>query len=122
MTWEVGKTYPMRGGGEFHVLDIDGPGERPIFGRARYPTGSDPTQWFGASRHCDGRAESDEDDAAADLMPPTPPVVVSDAVSNAFIAAHGPSFCRGAITAAITEWLTEPEQAHVLRAWQEGPK
>ncbi len=25
MTWEVGRTYPMRGGGEFHVLEIDGP-------------------------------------------------------------------------------------------------
>ncbi len=116
MTWEVGKTYQMRGGGEFHVLEIDGPGCL-LFGRAMgYPCAT----WVPAQRTSEGRVIHSSTYHIGDLMPPTPPVVVSDAVSNAFIAAHGPSFCRGAITAAITEWLTE--HPHMLRAWQEGPK
>ncbi len=117
MTWEVGKTYPMRGGGEFRVLEIfDG----KIYGRRRTPN----REWLASERLLDGRtASASSVNHDYDLMPPTPPVVVSDAARDEFyrsgVYAIGGDY-RSGIAAAITAWLTE--HPHMLRAWQEGPK
>ncbi len=121
MTWEVGKTYPMRGGGEFHVLEIFGP-LAAIFGRAR---SSGIVRWDAATRNSDGRL-SGISEQGGDLVPPPPPVVVSDAVlktyTNAMVATPGILDLGrlAGLSAAITTWLTE--HPHMLRAWQEGPK
>lgn len=109
--FKPGQTYPMRGGGEFHVFEVF---EGKIFGRSRVPGAGD---WASGQRFLDGRlARSAE--GSLDLPPPMPEIVVSDAVAEvARREARRPGATHGTtLRAAIDAWLREPAQAPALEA------
>ena len=106
--FEAGKTYQTRGGNEAIVYAVDRGLGRPIHGAIKAKDGS---YWVQISWGYDGRehisVESDFDLIPPE--PPIPPVVVSDAVVDAW--SKGPYLAPQAISSVIPVWLREHPHA-----------
>lgn len=98
--WEPGKEYRTRDGKRARVYATDGGAKWSIHG-AILADGEWRSKVWDESGHYHPGGHADP----SDLKPPKPPVVVSDAVFNAYNKACGGT--RKALAAAIAQWRSE---------------
>jgi hypothetical protein len=110
--FEANKEYWTRDGRRARVYATDGVGNWPIHGAILYATKGWQVQTWRAS----GSSAFMDATNPADLMPPRPPVVVSDAVLKAWRNGywghdrpnvHSDNAVRTGIAAAIEAWRDE---------------
>ena len=105
--WEPGKEYRTRCGWSARVYVTDGGGQSPIHGAVL----SEMAGWLAHCWRKDGTSDGANGNAD-DLMPPLPPVVVSDRVMQAFHCdVNAGASKRERVAAAITEYLAEQSEA-----------
>lgn len=104
MIFEAGKEYRTRDGSRARVYATDGESRWPIHGAVKHRQGWYMQSWCG-----DGCHVSPGERTPNDLIPPRPPVVVSDAVYDAFCDPR--STGRDRLAAAIEQYLAEQEGA-----------
>jgi hypothetical protein len=97
--WGPGKEYLTRDGSRARVYATDGGEAWPIHGAIM-----ENGEWRSEVWDLSGRESPDGKPSCFDLMPPKPPVVVSDAVLIAYDRAVGHD---NGIAAAIAQYLSE---------------
>ena len=102
--FEVGKTYRTRGNGEYEVIFTN-----DDFFWAKRADNPKATAYVWEQGTGKGICLRGEPWDLIPPEPPIPPVVVSDAVMDAW--SKGPCLARQAISSVITAWLREHPQA-----------